>query len=272
MATAEQMKQQGTQIPLLIDELYPHWLGDSSLSRMAQVFHRFSEAGHQTIVLTAQQGLAEAIRAAGGKRLDLTPGRFYQIRYRDADPRRPHNGNHELDVNRELETIWRENQGVYDDPHWYRQSHRAEHRTPVQTSSPRSNASPSSASPFFLTEDSPVDQAPSIDAVAADRLRCIEITRVGDLLAADPDAVARRLQLADVTPVVVRRWQDEAHLVCGVPQLRNFDARVLVGCGFTDPGQLARMHPGLLMVMSDMPLHEDTRSAHDFVIAVEDNA
>ncbi len=33
-----------------------------------------------------------------------------------------------------------------------------------------------------------------------------------------------------------------------------------------------RMHPGLLMVMSDMPLHEDTRSAHDFVIAVEDNA
>ncbi len=33
-----------------------------------------------------------------------------------------------------------------------------------------------------------------------------------------------------------------------------------------------RMHPGLLIVMSDMPLHEDTRSAHDFVIAVEDNA
>ncbi len=33
-----------------------------------------------------------------------------------------------------------------------------------------------------------------------------------------------------------------------------------------------RMHPGLLMVMSDMPLHENTRSAHDFVIAVEDNA
>lgn len=32
-----------------------------------------------------------------------------------------------------------------------------------------------------------------------------------------------------------------------------------------------RMHPGLLMVMSDMPLHENTRSAHDFVIAVEDN-
>jgi hypothetical protein len=33
-----------------------------------------------------------------------------------------------------------------------------------------------------------------------------------------------------------------------------------------------RMHPGLLIVMSDMPLHEDTRSAHDFVIAVEDSA
>jgi len=33
-----------------------------------------------------------------------------------------------------------------------------------------------------------------------------------------------------------------------------------------------RMHPGLVLVMSDMPLHEDTRSATDFVIAVEDNA
>lgn len=32
-----------------------------------------------------------------------------------------------------------------------------------------------------------------------------------------------------------------------------------------------RMHPGLVMVMSDLPLHEDTRSAHSFVIAVEDN-
>jgi hypothetical protein len=33
-----------------------------------------------------------------------------------------------------------------------------------------------------------------------------------------------------------------------------------------------RMHPGLLMVMSDRPLHEDSRSAHDFVIAVQDDA
>jgi hypothetical protein len=33
-----------------------------------------------------------------------------------------------------------------------------------------------------------------------------------------------------------------------------------------------RMHPGLILVMSDMPLHENTRSAHDFVIAVEDNS
>jgi hypothetical protein len=33
-----------------------------------------------------------------------------------------------------------------------------------------------------------------------------------------------------------------------------------------------RMHPGLLMVMSDRALHESTRSAHDFVIAVQDDA
>jgi hypothetical protein len=33
-----------------------------------------------------------------------------------------------------------------------------------------------------------------------------------------------------------------------------------------------RMHPGMLMVMSDRALHESTRSAHDFVIAVQDDA
>lgn len=32
-----------------------------------------------------------------------------------------------------------------------------------------------------------------------------------------------------------------------------------------------RMHPGMLMVMSDRPLHENTRSARDFVIAVQDS-
>ncbi len=36
-------------------------------------------------------------------------------------------------------------------------------------------------------------------------------------------------------------------MVCHVPKLRPFDARVLVGCGVNDPHQLAKMHPTQLL-------------------------
>ena len=262
MAAAEQLRENGTQLPLLVDEPYSNWLGESGKSRLADVFARFANHGHQLIVFTAHRGLAENIRALGGHGLAMTPGRYYQARYRESWSEPPTN------INRELDTAWRETYGLYDDPHWYRPTDsygirdRYDYEPQPRSSESRdypsqfaydadielpSRAARGPASPFFLTEASPVDQAPSVDAVAAERLRVQGITTVGQLLNADPKRVASNLQLADVTPQVVVRWQDEATLVCGVPQLRNFDARVLVGCGYTDPSQLARMHPGHLL-------------------------
>ncbi|TWT74132.1 DUF4332 domain-containing protein [Allorhodopirellula solitaria] len=97
--------------------------------------------------------------------------------------------------------------------------------------------------PFFLTVDSPIDAAPSMDAVAAERLRRIGISHITHLMNQDSNRLADTLGLAGVDARTVRRWQAECRLMCRVPQLRGFDARVLVGCGITDPAQLAAIHP-----------------------------
>ncbi|GAA5506038.1 DUF4332 domain-containing protein [Novipirellula caenicola] len=96
---------------------------------------------------------------------------------------------------------------------------------------------------FFLTVDSPIDQAPSIDAVAAARLRGLMVTHITHLMQQDPNRLSDALGLASVDASTIRRWQSECRLVCRVPKLRGFDARVLVGCGVTDPAQLASIHP-----------------------------
>ncbi|WP_168566102.1 DUF4332 domain-containing protein [Crateriforma spongiae] len=103
-------------------------------------------------------------------------------------------------------------------------------------------------SPFFLTVDSPIDQAPSIDAVAAARLRSLGITHINHLMQQDSNRLSDSLGLGNTNAATIRRWQHECRLVCRVPQLRGFDARVLVGCGITDPAQLAAIHPDQLLV------------------------
>ncbi len=97
--------------------------------------------------------------------------------------------------------------------------------------------------PFFLSVDSPIDQAPSVDAVAAARLRGLGVTHIRHLMQQDSNRLADALGMASVNAATVRRWQAECRLVCRVPRLRGFDARVLVGCGVSDPAQLATIHP-----------------------------
>jgi hypothetical protein len=98
-------------------------------------------------------------------------------------------------------------------------------------------------SPFLLSVDSPIDQAPSIDAVAAARLRGLNVTHITHLMQQDANRLSDALGFATVDAGTVRRWQAESRLCCRVPQLRNFDARILVGCGITTPAQLASIHP-----------------------------
>lgn len=100
---------------------------------------------------------------------------------------------------------------------------------------------------FFLTADSPIEQAPSVDVLAAAKLRRLGVTVVSQLLMSSPQELAAKLQLVDINAATVRRWQNECRLVCGVPGLRGFDARVLVGCGLVHPREIEEISPAELV-------------------------
>ncbi len=92
---------------------------------------------------------------------------------------------------------------------------------------------PSTTAPrFFLELTSDVEEAPSIGPKTAARLAEIGVLSVADLLEADPEQAAAKLDVAHIKPSVISAWQDQARLVCQIPQLRGHDAQTLVACGY----------------------------------------
>ena len=97
---------------------------------------------------------------------------------------------------------------------------------------------------YYLEQTDAVEDAPSIGPKTASRLARIKIKTVQDLLDFDPDQAAEQLKARHITAEVIRDWQDQAKLVCRVPQLRGHDAQILVACGFRDPLEIATAPAG----------------------------
>ncbi|WP_437187721.1 DUF4332 domain-containing protein [Planctomicrobium sp. SH668] len=102
---------------------------------------------------------------------------------------------------------------------------------------------------FYLHQDSPIVDAPSIGPRMAERLNAIGIETVSDLLSQIPADVSHRLKRREVTPETVLAWQQQANLVCSVPQLRGHDAQVLVACRIVAPEALASMSANKLFAI-----------------------
>jgi uncharacterized protein YhaN len=94
-----------------------------------------------------------------------------------------------------------------------------------------------------ITEDSSIEDAPSMDAANAVRFRKIGVLQIRDLLSIPADEAESHLHYAGVTADMVRIWQAQSRLVCRVPHLRPYDARILVACGITDSDQLLSLSP-----------------------------
>jgi hypothetical protein len=105
----------------------------------------------------------------------------------------------------------------------------------------RSSAGETCEPRFFLHAASPVEEAPSIGPKMASQLMRLKINTVGDLLVAQPAAVAARLRHRRVKEHTVAAWQQQARLMCRIPQLRGHDAQMLVACDITEPEQVARL-------------------------------
>ncbi|MGE3407638.1 MAG: DUF4332 domain-containing protein [Pirellulales bacterium] len=101
---------------------------------------------------------------------------------------------------------------------------------------------------FYLNLADPVVNAPSIGPKMAERLQAIGIHSVADLLPADPEQVAQQLAARKVDRQTVRLWQQQASLVCQIPELRGHDAQLLAGCGIHSPDQLTTLTPSKLLL------------------------
>ena len=99
---------------------------------------------------------------------------------------------------------------------------------------------------FFLSQDRPVVDAPSIGPKVAQRMNNCGIFTVRDFLQEDAESLASRLGEARVSGDVIRTWQQQSQLVCRVPDLRGHDAQLLVAVGVTSPERLAKTVPAKL--------------------------
>ncbi len=94
---------------------------------------------------------------------------------------------------------------------------------------------------FYLELASPVVDAPSIGPRMAARLEKLGIYTVDQLLAANAEALTDKLNLRRIDAATIGAWQEQARLVCRIPNLRGHDAQLLVACNLTSPEELATM-------------------------------
>ena len=103
--------------------------------------------------------------------------------------------------------------------------------------------------------DAPVERAPSIGPKTAARLDPLGIRTVGDLVEADPEEVAERLDDRRFSVGVVETWRDQARLLTQLPALKNGHAVLFVGLRLPRSGgdRFGRSGPSERAVDGDEP-------------------
>lgn len=104
---------------------------------------------------------------------------------------------------------------------------------------------------FYLEWSSPIVEAPSIGPKTASRLKARGIETVADLLARPAATLADELGQRSITEQTILDWQDQARLVCQIPQIRGHDAQILVACGCRTPEAVARAKPSELLAAAE---------------------
>lgn len=100
---------------------------------------------------------------------------------------------------------------------------------------------------FYLDVSSPVVDAPAIGDRMAERLNTCGIHTVLQLINANPESLATKVANRRVNHETVKGWQDQARLVCRIPNLRGHDAQMLVACGITSPEALRGMSADVVL-------------------------
>jgi Domain of unknown function (DUF4332) len=215
----------GVRLPLVLDEPFLR-LDHRATAALAAMLDDFGRRGHQVLLFTGTREAAARLASLGTVRHHMA-----DLQRRAAEPALAvvHHAERPAAAKTQAEA---------------RSGAMAKRKIIRRGAQPR--ASQPTREPgrrFYLEPLSNVVHSPSIGPKTAQRLANADIHTVADLLAADPVATARELAAKSVTPEVIQSWQRQARLVCLVPQLRQHDAQILVGCGFTRAEQIAEMRP-----------------------------
>ena len=106
-------------------------------------------------------------------------------------------------------------------------------REPTPEAAPTRAQHRSAGPRYYLKADAPIVDAPSIGPKTASRFQQLGLTTVDDLLQADADDIASRLNTRHITSDVIRDWQTQSSLMLNVPGLRGHDAQLLVAAKVT---------------------------------------
>lgn len=283
MAICDSASHRIGRLPLILDDALDGFHG-ATLDHLIRVLIEFAREGQQVLLMTSESEVAQRVRGHHGwvaqlnspivnvaaptlstdhflqpARTTLPPAAFNAPRHYDPAF---------VDINAQLSAAAESTSGIPFEGAWQEPApaqlvppsvyRLRDYPTASEDSSwstprvPVANANPNGT--FFLSLRSPIEDAPNMmmpfargQASLATRLRSMGIRSVGSFLNVDPVAIANSLATLGVTSEDLADRQAEQRLMCTIPNLRSFDARILVGCGVHDAADLAAIPRGRLL-------------------------
>ncbi|HAY79770.1 MAG TPA: hypothetical protein DCY79_08190 [Planctomycetaceae bacterium] len=254
--------RQNIKLPLVLNDICVNLDADWAEATI-EFLHELGEQGQQIIALTGEERIVQLFRwrnmwvcelprtarrrVANGSGID-----FETVERYSAEPHQPVS-THGAFIHHDAEPYHFEEHLESSSPgqrSTHAQAGRQRRGQPHADSPNRLTATQyydGTSSKFYVTELSPIEDTPSLDSRYAARMRAAGIQRIGDLLRIVPSDLAARLSHTEITANMIRVWQAETLLCCRVPNLRPYDARILVACGITDPDELSKIHPSGLL-------------------------
>lgn len=227
LALTSSLSQRGIDLPLILDE--PFLRQDArGAAAMAGVLDEFARQGRQVFVFTENH---DAVRRFAS--LGVAVRNLDELRRRDGEaaPAVCVVAEPDASVAPSAVRIVRE---AIDSP-----------QPALRVASPWTPAD-EDREVYYLTPAAAIADFPVLGNDTAAAFAPLGIETVADLLAADAEQVANRLQRKSVTSATVRLWQSHMSLMCFVPGVSLNDAQVLAACDVSSPESLTAADSHLL--------------------------